>query len=135
MELKIVLCFVLFAGFRYADCCGRGGGSFSKNYRPYRSVDDRHANGQEGSVEKIGAHYSVTPSLAHPCTFETYDADRNGEISKIELQAVLGIGDDVDSLFADLDIMPDDGVIKPDEFSATVPLYITVCLDTAKLSI
>ncbi|XP_045163345.2 uncharacterized protein LOC123527749 [Mercenaria mercenaria] len=122
MEVKVMLCFVLFACVWYADGCHR------PSIRHLRSLE-YPAERQEGSVEKNGGHYSVTLQ-AHPCRFDTYDADRDGEISKREVQAILGIAGETDSLFAELNIMPDDGVIKPEEFYAKVPQIITQCLDT-----
>ncbi|XP_053398108.1 uncharacterized protein LOC123545734 [Mercenaria mercenaria] len=85
----------------------------------------------EGNAEKKGHRYSIKLQ-DDPCNFNTYDIDMDGIIAKDELLAVLSINDADNTLFALVDLMAEDKVIKRDEFYALVPMFIAECSDSNK---
>ncbi|XP_053387525.1 uncharacterized protein LOC123542753 [Mercenaria mercenaria] len=130
MEVKILLALVFCCCVWLANGCVKtnacGDNSDCKNKRR-RRFSDNHDNRPKGSVGKIGTHYSIKLQDHDPCDFNTYDNDLDGVIAKEEVQDILGINAETDALFADLDIMTEDSVIKLDEFYALAPLIITEC--------
>ncbi|XP_045185915.1 uncharacterized protein LOC123543912 [Mercenaria mercenaria] len=134
MEIKIVLSLISFACFWLADGCDRNNVNSCKDDATCRiHSSNTHGKRHTRSVQKNGANYSIM-LRADPCSFNTYDIDEDGAITKEEFNALLGINEETDALFIDLNLMTDDGnsVIKPDEFYTMVPLIITDCFKSDK---
>ena len=65
----------------------------------------RHkTNSQISSSFQNRSFYAITLP-ADPCDFQTYDLNKDGEISKEEFDAVLGVQDESDALFTELDAL------------------------------
>ncbi|XP_060597703.1 uncharacterized protein LOC132751539 [Ruditapes philippinarum] len=76
---------------------------------------------------KEGSHYRVQLQ-EDPCSFRTYDIDRDGTITQEELFVLLGTNRVTEALFNDLEIVREDGVITPEEFDSKVTSTILECI-------
>ncbi|XP_045185995.1 uncharacterized protein LOC123543997 isoform X2 [Mercenaria mercenaria] len=133
MEVRLALNFVLFASFCLVDGCSCTNicSAYAECHihRRKRSLD----NQERDQIENADRNrtYSITLQ-GDPCNFDTYDDNRDGTITKGELEAILCINEVTDALFSDLNAITDDGVIKPDEFIVIAPMIITDCFSSDK---
>ncbi|XP_045185975.1 uncharacterized protein LOC123543976 [Mercenaria mercenaria] len=128
MNFKLVLALVLFACVWVTDACNRNNVNACSDDANCHIKSTDHHDRRKRSDQKNRTQYSITLQQ-DPCKFSTYDADDDGAITRAELQAVLGINEEANAFFADLDIMKDDeaSVITPDEFFTMAPLIIAEC--------
>ncbi|XP_045185855.2 uncharacterized protein LOC123543851 [Mercenaria mercenaria] len=143
METRILLLLVLFDCGLLADGCS--GNRKDKDSgckwrvevevecRRRRSLDNKDNEKQMTGSEKKEAPFSIK-LRSTPCSFNSYDVDRDGTITKEEVQALLCGHEDAEMLFSEFDVKPEDGVIKPDEFYSTAPLIIAECSNSDKTS-
>ncbi|XP_053398096.1 uncharacterized protein LOC128556584 isoform X2 [Mercenaria mercenaria] len=129
MDVRCLLIFVLVVNFCQVDGCERRRyyycGQNSRCRFNKRSIDNQQ---RKQNVNGDGNRtYSITIRECDPCNFNTYDGDRDGKITMEELQAILCIKRETSALFADIDVIPEDGVINTNEFFSMVPLVVPEC--------
>ncbi|XP_045185896.2 uncharacterized protein LOC123543893 [Mercenaria mercenaria] len=135
METRILLLLVLFACGLPAEGCIR---SCSFHIVQIRCRVGRSADNEDNEIQITGskkkeAHFSIA-LRGDPCSFNSYDADRDGTITKEELLALFCENERTEDLYSELDIITEDGVIKPDEFYSKAPLIIAECSNSDKTS-